>query len=255
MRVLKTSPLRSPRMTGTTWHTPSSTQTGRAGFWNSVRCVLSSTAEELLRVNKPIDDVSTVNRDIGEAALGCGCSLRLWGICPPVSGVAASLNVSSQRCGTPFLVTRQTKILMVFLCMARPLIWLTNKMVLFLLPVCLPLLSLCFFPSSAAAAVAACFLRRYVPSQNQWIRRTVTVFPVGTPSRRMSPINSGALCCFRGTCENLETAMVYSHRQLPLLLWVHHSKCWSTSISNISSGFQSSSSPSGCWTGEWFTSR
>lgn len=36
------------------------------------------------------------------------------------------------------------------------------------------------------------------------------------------------LSSFRGTSENMETAMVYSHRQLPLLLWIHYSKCLST---------------------------
>lgn len=37
MRVLKTSPLKFPRMMAMTWRTPSSTRTGRAGFWSSVR--------------------------------------------------------------------------------------------------------------------------------------------------------------------------------------------------------------------------
>lgn len=176
---------------GTTWHTPSSTPTGRAGFWNSVRRVLSCDTEELLPAHEPNDDVRIVN-------LYRGSSIRAWmlsqavGICPPVSDVCClSLRHSDCR-----LTASWTKILMVFLCMARPLIWLTNKMVVFLLPLCLssPALSLSAsslrFTSSSAAVVAASFLRRYVPSQRQWIRRPVAVFPVDTPSHRMSPLST-----------------------------------------------------------------
>lgn len=36
MRASTASPLKSPRMTAMTWHTPSSTLTGKAGCWNSV---------------------------------------------------------------------------------------------------------------------------------------------------------------------------------------------------------------------------
>lgn len=219
---------------GTTWHTPSSTQTGRAGFWNSVRRVLSPDTEELLLVNQPNDGVWVLN-------LPRGGSVRLWMRCGESALLcltsAASLNVtrivSSQRGGLKFWWFSSawrglwSELLIKWfssfsLCLSSPALSL----------------SLRFFPVIHILCCCCClFLRRYVPSQKQWIRSTVTVFPVGTPSPRMSSINSGALCCFRRTCENLEAAMVYSHRQLPLLLWVHHSKCWSTSISNISSGF------------------
>lgn len=91
---------------GMTWRIPSSTQTERAGFWNSVRCrVLLQYFEELLLLN-PMSELGIF---IEKAALRSGCSLRLCCDESPLLYLtfAGFLNstwiVSSEICGLPFL--------------------------------------------------------------------------------------------------------------------------------------------------------
>lgn len=96
--------------------------------------------------------------------------------------------------------------------------------------------------AAAAAAATASFFRRYVlrtlaaPICHKFRRALCNVvdileqYPLSRdlPRNRSSPLTHRCECALsvslRGTSENLETTMVYPHRQLPLLLWIHHSK-------------------------------
>lgn len=174
----------------------------------------------------------------------------LWWSCRPVSEVCclfASTWTITSHCGgvkplpqldgeghTCCFALWQSQHLIVFFCMTGPVISVTND----LCPLCLPLNPLFLFVSASSlqfppSTAAACFLRRYV--LKECLKAICHLFcsssgyfwtnsPLGFELWSLTVLFWIYLFIFRRKSENLETSMVHSHRQLPLLLWIHNSK-------------------------------
>lgn len=134
--------------------------------------------------------------------------------------------------------------LMVLFCMAGPVICvslihdlflLSLSLVLYLTSLTPPLNTLSLLTSASSlrfppSTAAACFLRRYVQSELLCCTCCAVVHRV-VYSKYVVDCSVSAWMIFvtvglfdRGTSENLEAEVVHSHRQLSLLLWIHHSE-------------------------------
>lgn len=206
---------------GTTWRTPSSTQTGRAGCWSSVRCspsfclVLSSWCVgvdalmgAVLWWIWPLSDIGFLtppdlsahgvgnSENVARDCLSCHDRLKFWLFSSAWRGLWPELLIKSFSSSSPSV---SSSLLLPILCCC----------------------CCCLFSQEVCTAL----------EKSKHASQVGVVCSAFRPlGKRMSP-----LWCFRRTCENLETAMVYPHRQLSVLLRVHHSKCLSRSVSHVGS--------------------